>query len=289
MGALFPSEEDTVVATGSGQPEIFLNYRGVNIYFECKYDLRQRPRQQDIYKVLAFMNNYRIPCGGIIYPGPQLKFSWEMQNRQVLAWIPFTWTEQAYDAAPRYFAFIADRLAAIWQALDDGSAGDVAVSAEKEAWKYYEAIATPGAVPPEAAEPLVPLPDEAVAPPVIPSDLVAEQANAGRPSPEEELEESTGEESEQRQADLADAMSGEGSVSAGTVSEGDYAVGSQFEEEMSEGEGKMVEDEGETAEAEGNDEPKAAESSPLDNEEQASRTIPIQKLKKIMERQESDD
>ena len=41
MGALFPSEEDTVVATGSGQPEIFLNYRGVNIYFECKYDLRQ--------------------------------------------------------------------------------------------------------------------------------------------------------------------------------------------------------------------------------------------------------
>ena len=113
MGALFPSEEDTVVATGSGQPEIFLNYRGVNIYFECKYDLRQRPRQQDIYKVLAFMNNYRIPCGGIIYPGPQLKFSWDTQNRQVLAWIPFTWTEQAYDAAPRYFAFIADRLAAI--------------------------------------------------------------------------------------------------------------------------------------------------------------------------------
>ncbi len=289
MGALFPSEEDTVVATGSGQPEIFLNYRGVNIYFECKYDLRQRPRQQDIYKVLAFMNNYRIPCGGIIYPGPQLKFSCDIQNRQVLAWIPFTWTEQAYDAAPRYFAFIADRLAAIWQALDEGSAGEVATNAEKDAWTYYEAIATPGAVPPEAAEPLVPLPDEAVAPPVIPSDLVAEQADASQASPEEELEESTGEESEKRQADLAEAMSGDSSIAAGAVSEGDYAVGSQSEEVIGEVEGKRVEDEGETAEVDGADEPKAADLSPPDNEESASQTIPIQKLKKILEHQESDD
>ncbi|MEC8878344.1 MAG: hypothetical protein VX554_04105, partial [Candidatus Thermoplasmatota archaeon] len=247
-----------------------------------KYDLRQRPRQQDIYKVLAFMNNYRIPCGGIIYPGPQLKFSCDIQNRQVLAWIPFTWTEQAYDAAPRYFAFIADRLAAIWQALDDGSAGEVAASAEKDAWKYYEAIATPGAVPPEAAEPLVPLPENAVAPPVIPSDLVAEQADASQASPEEELEESTGEESEKRQADLADAMSGDGSIATGAVSEGDYAAGSQSEEVIGE-------DEGEVAEVDGGDEPKAEELSPSENEESASQPIPIRNLKKILEQKEADD
>ncbi|HIM33528.1 MAG TPA: hypothetical protein EYI97_03495, partial [Candidatus Poseidoniales archaeon] len=95
MGMLFPGDEPAAPAVGSGQPEIFLNYRGVNIYFECQYGLRQQPRQQDIYKVLAFMNNYRIPCGGIIYPGPQLRFSCDPRNRQVLAWIPFTWTEQA--------------------------------------------------------------------------------------------------------------------------------------------------------------------------------------------------
>ena len=135
----------------------------------------------------------------------------------------------------------------------------------------------------------MPLPDEAVAPPVIPSDLVAEQADASPASPEEELEESTGEESEKRQADLAEAMSGDSSIAAGAVSEGDYAVGSQSEEVIGEVEGKRVEDEGETAEVDGADEPKAADLSPPDNEESASQTIPIQKLKKILEHQESDD
>ena len=75
--------------------------------------------------------------------------------------------------------------------------------------------------------------------------------------------------------DLANVMSGEGSVSVGTVSEGDYAVGSRTE--------------GETDEAEVEDEPEAAESPPPDKEKQVSRTIPIQKLKKILERQKSDD
>ena len=50
-------------AQGSGKPEIFMNYRGINFYFETKYDLEQAPRKEDVYKVLAYMNNYDVPCG----------------------------------------------------------------------------------------------------------------------------------------------------------------------------------------------------------------------------------
>ncbi len=290
MGMLFPGDEPAAPSTGSGQPEIFLNYRGVNIYFECQYGLRQQPRQQDIYKVLAFMNNYRIPCGGIIYPGPQLRFSCDPRNRQVLAWIPFIWTEQAYDAAPRYFAFIVDRLAAIWQALDDGDATAVALAAEKQAWEYYEAIATPGAVPPEPAEPLVPLPDEPVEPPAIPSEMVAEKQDTEEEelSPEEELEESAGEEAEERHAELEGALAGDASVASGTAGEGDYAVGSRGDGD-SEVDAKAEEAEPEP-EAEAEAEP---ESDAPDDEESSpkpeSRTISIQDLKKIVEQKETDD
>ncbi len=296
MGALFPEDEPAAPATGSGQPEIFLNYRGVNIYFECQYGLRQQPRQQDIYKVLAFMNNYRIPCGGIIYPGPQLRFSCDSRNRQVLAWIPFTWTEQAYDAAPRYFAFIVDRLAAIWQALDDGDADAVALAAEKRAWEYYEAIATPGAVLPRPVEPLVPLPDEPVEPPVIPSELIAEKQDAEDEelSSEEELEESAGEEAEERHAELEGALAGDAAVATGSAGEGDYATGSAGEGDYavgSCGDG----DSGADAEAEETEPEVEAEPEPEapDEEESTrkpeSRTISIQDLKKIVEQKETDD
>ena len=286
MGMLFPGDEPAAPAVGSGQPEIFLNYRGVNIYFECQYGLRQQPRQQDIYKVLAFMNNYRIPCGGIIYPGPQLRFSCDPRNRQVLAWIPFTWTEQAYDAAPRYFAFIVDRLAAIWQALDDGDSNAVALAAEKQAWEYYEAIATPGAVPPEPAEPLVPLPDEPVEPPAIPSEMVVEKQDTEEKelSPEEELEESAGEEAEERHAELEGALAGDASVVSGTAGEGDYAVGSRGDG-GSEVDAKAEEAEPEPEAESESDAPDDEESSPKPE----SRTISIQDLKKIVEQKETDD
>ncbi|MDP7535439.1 MAG: hypothetical protein QF766_01490 [Candidatus Poseidoniia archaeon] len=286
MGMLFPGDEPAAPAVGSGQPEIFLNYRGVNIYFECQYGLHQQPRQQDIYKVLAFMNNYRIPCGGIIYPGSQLRFSCDPRNRQVLAWIPFTWTEQAYDAAPRYFAFIVDRLAAIWQALDDGDATAVALGAEKQAWEYYEAIAMPGAVPPEPAEPLVPLPDEPVEPPAIPSEMVAEKqdAEAEDLSPEEELEESAGEEAEERHAELEGVLAGDASVASGTAGEGDYAVGSR-------GDGDLEVD-AKAGEAEPEPEAESESAAPDDEDSSPkpkSRTISIQDLKKIVEQKETDD
>ena len=288
MGMLFPGDEPAAPAVGSGQPEIFLNYRGVNIYFECQYGLRQQPRQQDIYKVLAFMNNYRIPCGGIIYPGPQLRFSCDPRNRQVLAWIPFTWTEQAYDAAPRYFAFIVDRLAAIWQALDDGDSNAVALAAEKQAWEYYEAIATPGAVPPEPAEPLVPLPDEPVEPPAIPSEMVVEKQDTEEEelSPEEELEESAGEEAEERHAELEGALAGDASVVSGTAGEGDYAVGSRGDG------GSEVDAKAEEAEPEPEAEAEPESDAPDDEESSPkpeSRTISIQDLKKIVEQKETDD
>ncbi len=287
IGTLFPEDEPAAPATGSGQPEIFLNYRGVNVYLECQYGLRQQPRQQDIYKVLAFMNNYRIPCGGIIYPGPQLRFSCDPRNQQVLAWIPFTWTEQAYDAAPRYFAFVVDRLAAIWQALDDGDAEAVALAAEKQAWEYYEAIATPGAVPLEPAEPLVPLPDEPVEPPAIPSELVAEKQDAEddeKLTPEEELEESAGEEAEERHAELEGALAGDASVATGSAGEGDYAVGSRGDGDS--GADAEAEETGPEPEAEPeSDAPDDEESSPKPE----SRTISIQDLKKIVEQKETDD
>ena len=115
MCSLFGESEGTTnPVQGSGKPEIFMNYRGINFYFEAKYELQQTPRQEDVYKVLAYMNNYDVPCGGIIYPGPQLKITVDRKNGQVMAWIPFTWTEKAFEVAPNYFAFIADRMATIY-------------------------------------------------------------------------------------------------------------------------------------------------------------------------------
>ena len=59
MGSLFgENKESANPVQGSGRPEIFMNYRGVQFYFEAKYNLQQTPRQEDVYKVLAYMNNY---------------------------------------------------------------------------------------------------------------------------------------------------------------------------------------------------------------------------------------
>ena len=129
-----------------------MNYRGINFYFETKYDLEQAPRQEDVYKVLAYMNNYDVPCGGIIYPGPQLKVSVDVRNKQVIAWIPFTWTEKAFEVAPNYFAFISDRMAAIHSKIGEEDLDVFVEEVERTAFEFYEAIAVPGAVAPEMPE-----------------------------------------------------------------------------------------------------------------------------------------
>ena len=153
MGSLFgESDEKANPAQGSGKPEIFMNYRGVNFYFETKYDLEQAPRQEDVYKVLAYMNNYDVPCGGIIYPGPQLKVSVDIRNKQVIAWIPFTWTEKAFEVAPNYFAFISDRMAAIHSKIGEEDLDKFVEEVERTAFEFYEAIAVRGAVAPEMPE-----------------------------------------------------------------------------------------------------------------------------------------
>jgi hypothetical protein len=98
------------------------------------------------------MNNYDVPCGGIIYPGPQLKVSVDVRNKQVIAWIPFTWTEKAFEVAPNYFAFISDRMAAIHSRIGEEDLDKFVEEVERTAFEFYEAIAVPGAVAPEMPE-----------------------------------------------------------------------------------------------------------------------------------------
>ena len=100
------------------------------------------------------MNNYDVSCGGIIYPGPQLKITVDKKNKQVMAWIPFTWTEKAFEVAPNYFAFVSDRMAAIHSKIDEDEEelSNFVSEVERTAFDFYEAIATPGAVAPEMPE-----------------------------------------------------------------------------------------------------------------------------------------
>mgnify|MGYP003315116926 CR=1 FL=1 len=54
MGSLFgDSDASANPVQGSGRPEIFMNYKKVNFYFEGLFNLTQEPRQEDVYKVLA--------------------------------------------------------------------------------------------------------------------------------------------------------------------------------------------------------------------------------------------
>ena len=87
-----------------------------------------------------------------IYPGPQLKVSVDVRNRQVIAWIPFTWTEKAFEVAPNYFAFISDRMAAIHSKIGEEDLDVFVEEVERTAFEFYEAIAVPGAVAPEMPE-----------------------------------------------------------------------------------------------------------------------------------------
>jgi|TARA_B110000263_G_scaffold137415_1_gene119229 hypothetical protein len=220
MGSLFgDSEAKSNPIQGSGQPEIFMNYRGVNFYFEAKYNLRETPRQEDVYKVLAYMNNYDVSCGGIIYPGPQLKITVDKKNKQVMAWIPFTWTEKAFEVAPNYFAFVSDRMAAIYSKIDEDEEelSNFVSEVERTAFDFYEAIATPGAVAPEMPEFLY---NEEVE---LNLDELIETEEDTEMSTDEVLE-ALGEEGGSEKRDQLISDIDEGVVPAGKGGEGDYAI-----------------------------------------------------------------
>jgi len=225
MGSLFGDSEATSnPIQGSGQPEIFMNYRGVNFYFEAKYNLREVPRQEDVYKVLAYMNNYDVSCGGIVYPGPQLKITVDRKNKQVMAWIPFTWTEKAFEVAPNYFAFVSDRMAAIHSKIDEDEEelSKFVSEVERTAFDFYEAIATPGAIAPEMPEFLYNEEVELDLDELMETeeDIVVEETEMST----EEVLEVIGEEGSSEKREQLISEIEEGEVPSGQGGDGDYAI-----------------------------------------------------------------
>ena len=227
MGSLFGDSDATAnPVQGSGRPEIFMNYRGINFYFEAKYKLQQTPRQEDVYKVLAYMNNYDVPCGGIIYPGPQLKITVDRKNGQVMAWIPFTWTEKAFDIAPNYFAFIADRMATIYSRIEEDDLEKFVSEVERNAFEFYEAIATPGAVAPEMPEFLYNEEIELDLDEIIDMEEEPEEEL----SSEELLEEISEEAADEKRRKLVSDIES-GNIASGEGGNGDYAISKNINEE----------------------------------------------------------
>ena len=241
MGSLFgDSEASANPVQGSGKPEIFMNYRGVNFYFEAKYNLTKPPRQEDVYKVLAYMNNYDVSCGGIIYPGPQLKITVDPRNKQVMAWIPFTWTEKAFEVAPNYFAFIADRMASTFSRIGEENLEEFVSEVERTAFEFYEAIATPGAVAPEMPEFLYNEEIELDLDELIDTEEDEFPESDEDVSPEEILEDIAEEASSEKRAQLAADIEG-GGVPEGQGGEGDYAISKNISEEGEESDMSEVE------------------------------------------------
>ena len=231
MGSLFgESDAKTNPVQGSGRPEIFMNYKKINFYFEAKYNLTQSPRQEDVYKVLAYMNNYDVSCGGIIYPGPQLKITVDPKNKQVMAWIPFTWTEKAFEVAPNYFAFIADRMATIYSRIGDEDLEEFVSEVERTAFEFYEAIATPGAVAPEMPEFLYNEEVELDLDELIETEDEEFIESDEELSPEEVLEELAEDASSEKRSKLAEDIES-GNVPVGQGGDGDYAISKNVAEE----------------------------------------------------------
>ena len=231
MGSLFgESDTKTNPVQGSGRPEIFMNYKKVNFYFEAKYNLTETPKQEDVYKVLAYMNNYDVSCGGIIYPGPQLKITVDPKNKQVMAWIPFTWTEKAFEVAPNYFAFIADRMATIYSRIGEEELEDFVAEVERTAFEFYDAIATPGAVAPEMPEFLYNEEVELDLDELIETEEEEFAEADEEPSPEELLEEIADDASSEKRAQLAEDIES-GNVAVGQGGEGDYAISKNLGED----------------------------------------------------------
>jgi len=231
MGSLFgESDTKTNPVQGSGRPEIFMNYKKINFYFEAKYNLTETPKQEDVYKVLAYMNNYDVSCGGIIYPGPQLKITVDPKNKQVMAWIPFTWTEKAFEVAPNYFAFIADRMATIYSRIGDEELEDFVSEVERTAFEFYEAIATPGAVAPEMPEFLYNEEVELDLDELIETEDEEFSESEEELSPEEVLEELAEDASSEKRSKLAEDIES-GNVPVGQGGDGDYAISKNVAEE----------------------------------------------------------
>ena len=231
MGSLFgEGEAKANPVQGSGRPEIFMNYKKVNFYFEAKYNLTQTPKQEDVYKVLAYMNNYDVSCGGIIYPGPQLKITVDPKNKQVMAWIPFTWTEKAFEVAPNYFAFISDRMATIYSRIGEENLEDFVAEVERTAFQFYEAIATPGAVAPEMPEFLYNEEEEFDIDELIETEDEEFPEPDTELSPEELLEEIADDGVSEKRAQLLEDIE-EGNVPVGQVGEGNYSISKNISDE----------------------------------------------------------
>ena len=231
MGSLFgESENKTNPVQGSGRPEIFMTYKKVNFYFEAKYNLTQAPKQEDVYKVLAYMNNYDVSCGGIIYPGPQLKITVDPKNKQVMAWIPFTWTDKAFDVAPNYFAFIADRMATIYSRIGEENLEDFVSEVERTAFEFYEAIATPGAVAPEMPEFLYNEEVELDLDELIETEDEEFTEDEDNLSPEEMLDELADDASSEKREKLAEDIES-GSIAGGEGGDGNYAISKNVAED----------------------------------------------------------
>ncbi len=152
------SEAESGGGGGGGGPELFLHYKGLEIYLEARYDLRSRPRPEDVYKVLAFMSNYKAPCGIILYPGPRLKLTYSREQGQVLAWIPFGPRSNIYEIANDYLKFAMENVADLYRFMEAGKpVAKLAELIEAAAAEYY---ATGGATTLPMTERWVPPPDE---------------------------------------------------------------------------------------------------------------------------------
>ena len=207
-----------------------MTYKKVNFYFEAKYNLTQAPKQEDVYKVLAYINNYDVSCGGIIYPGPQLKITVDPKNKQVMAWIPFTWTDKAFDVAPNYFAFIADRMATIYSRIGEENLEDFVSEVERTAFEFYEAIATPGAVAPEMPEFLYNEEVELDLDELIETEDEEFAEDEDNLSPEEMLDELADDASSEKRERLVEDIES-GSIAAGEGGDGNYAISKNVAED----------------------------------------------------------
>tara|TARA_Y100000588_G_C13846418_1_gene750017 strand:- start:31 stop:762 length:732 start_codon:yes stop_codon:yes gene_type:complete len=179
------------------------------------------------------MNNYDVSCGGIIYPGPQLKITVDPKNKQVMAWIPFTWTEKAFDVAPNYFAFIADRMATIYSRIGEEELEDLeefVAEVERTAFEFYDAIATPGAVAPVMPEFLYNEEVELDLDELIETEdeeFAEDEANL---SPEEMLDELAEDASSEKREKLAEDIES-GNIAAGDGGDGNYAISKNVAED----------------------------------------------------------
>ena len=178
------------------------------------------------------MNNYDVSCGGIIYPGPQLKITVDPKNKQVMAWIPFTWTDKAFDVAPNYFAFIADRMATIYSRIGEGNLEDFVSEVERTAFEFYEAIATPGAVAPEMPEFLYNEEVELDLDELIETEDEEFTEDEDNLSPEEMLDELADDASSEKREKLAEDIES-GNIAVGEGGDGNYAISKNVAEDDS--------------------------------------------------------